>query len=42
MKTDPFPGAVYAFRSKRADRAKLIYWEGTGGLPVCQAARAGD
>ena len=26
----PFDGAVYVFRAKRADRLKLIYWDGTG------------
>jgi transposase len=25
MKADPFSGAVYVFRAKRADRVKLIY-----------------
>jgi transposase len=30
MQTDPFSGAVYVFRAKRADRVKLIYWDGTG------------
>ena len=30
MDADPFSGAVYVFRAKRADRIKLIYWDGTG------------
>ena len=30
MKADPFSGAVYVFRAKRADRIKLIFWDGTG------------
>ena len=25
MKTDPFSGAIYMFRAKRADRVKLIF-----------------
>jgi transposase len=25
MKSDPFSGAVYVFRAKRADRVKLIF-----------------
>lgn len=29
MKSDPFCGAVYVFRAKRADRVKPIYWDGT-------------
>ncbi len=28
--TDPFSGAIYVFRSKRADRVKLLWWDGTG------------
>ena len=27
---DPFCGAVYVFRSKRLDRVKLLWWDGTG------------
>lgn len=27
---DPFTGAVYVFRARRADRVKLIFWDGTG------------
>lgn len=27
---DPFSGAVFVFRAKRADRVKLVYWDGTG------------
>jgi transposase len=27
---DPFSGAVYVFRAKRADRIKLLFWDGTG------------
>lgn len=30
VKGDPFSGAVYVFRAKRADRVKLIFWDGTG------------
>ena len=36
MGADPFSGAVYVFRAKRADRVKLIYWNGTG---VCLFAK---
>src|ERR1700744_1327089 len=36
MNADPFCGAVYVFRAKRADRVKLIYWDGTG---VCLFAK---
>jgi len=27
---DPYSGAVYVFRAKRADRVKLLWWDGTG------------
>jgi len=30
MGSDPFSGSVYVFRSKRADRVKLVFWDGTG------------
>ena len=36
MGADPFSGAVYVFRAKRADRVKLIFWDGTG---VCLFAK---
>ena len=36
MAADPFSGAVYVFRAKRADRIKLIFWDGTG---VCLIAK---
>jgi transposase len=36
MTADPFSGAVYVFRAKRADRVKLIFWDGTG---VCLFAK---
>jgi transposase len=30
MAADPFSGAVYVFRAKRADRIKLVFWDGPG------------
>jgi transposase len=36
MKSDPFCGAIYVFRAKRADRVKLVFWDGTG---VCLFAK---
>ena len=30
LKADPFSGTIYCFRSKRADRVKLVFWDGTG------------
>lgn len=36
MQTDPFSGTIYVFRAKRADRVKLVFWDGTG---VCLYAK---
>src|SRR5260221_13294586 len=36
MGADPFSGTVYVFRARRADRIKLIYWDGTA---VCLFAK---
>jgi transposase len=36
MGADPFDGSVYVFRAKRADRVKLVIWDGTG---VCLFAK---
>jgi transposase len=36
MGSDPFSGTVYVFRAKRADRVKLMFWDGTG---VCLFAK---
>jgi transposase len=30
LRKDPFTGTVFVFRSRRADRLKLIYWDGSG------------
>ena len=30
LAANPFSGAVYVFRSKRMDRVKLLWWDGTG------------
>lgn len=27
---DPFNGALYVFRSKRADRIRIVWWDGSG------------
>lgn len=34
MGADPFSGTVYVFRAKRADRVKLVFWDGTGTVLV--------
>lgn len=36
MGADPFSGAIYVFRARRADRIKLVYFDGTG---VCLLAK---
>ena len=33
---DPFSGTIYVFRAKRADRVKLLFWDGSG---VCLFAK---
>ena len=36
MRLEPFSGVVFVFRAKRADRIKLLWWDGTG---VCLLAK---
>lgn len=36
LSADPFCGAIYVFRSKRANRVKLLCWDGTG---ICLFAK---
>ncbi|MBE7202425.1 MAG: IS66 family insertion sequence element accessory protein TnpB [Parafilimonas terrae] len=38
---DPFSGSVYVFRSKRADRIKLVFWDGTGLVLVAKRLESG-
>jgi transposase len=40
--TDPFSGTVYVFRSKRADRVKLLFWDGSGVVLVAKRLEAGQ
>ena len=30
LRADPYSGAIFVFRAKRADRVRLIVWDGTG------------
>lgn len=39
---DPFSGAVYVFRAKRADRIKLVFWDGTGMVLVAKRLEDGE
>ncbi len=41
MRTDPFSGVVYVFRAKRADRVKLIFWDGSGVVLVAKRLESG-
>lgn len=38
---DPFSGVIYVFRAKRADRVKLLFWDGTGVVLVAKRLEAG-
>jgi transposase len=42
MRVDPFSGVVYVFRAKRADRVKLIFWDGTGVVLVAKRLEDGQ
>ena len=39
--TDPFNGIVYVFRSKRADKVKLLFWDQTGLVLVTKRLEDG-
>jgi hypothetical protein len=42
---DPFNGALYVFRAKRADRVKIVWWDGSGvppSLPTAPKATDGS
>lgn len=41
MRGDPFSGAIYVFRAKRADRVKLIFWDGSGMVLVAKRLEEG-
>jgi transposase len=30
LQEDPFTGTMFVFRAKRADRLKILFWDGTG------------
>lgn len=38
---DPFSGTVLVFRAKRADRVKLLYWDGSGLMLVSKRLERG-
>jgi transposase len=36
---DPYSGVIYVFGAKRADRVKLLLWDGTGLVLVASGSR---
>jgi hypothetical protein len=40
LRKDPFTGTVFVFRAKKADRLKLLYWDGTGQVGPQAAGRS--
>ena len=42
MRADPFSGVIYVFRARRADRIKLLYWDGTGVVLVAKTLEQGS
>lgn len=38
---DPFSGTILVFRARRADRVKLLYWDGSGLLLVSKRLEQG-
>ena len=41
MKLEPFSGGVFVFRAKRADRIKIVSWDGTGLVMLWKAMDQG-
>jgi transposase len=41
LQRDPFSGVMFVFRSKRADRLKLLLWDGTGLVLVTKRLENG-
>jgi transposase len=42
LRADPFSGVVWVFRAKRADRVKLVFWDGTGVVLVAKRLENGQ
>ncbi|MDW9452000.1 IS66 family insertion sequence element accessory protein TnpB [Sinorhizobium meliloti] len=42
MGADPFSGTIYVFRAKRADRIKLVFWDGSGVCLVSKRLEDGE
>jgi transposase len=41
LREDPFSGVVLVFRSRRADRAKLLVWDGSGLVLIWKQLEGG-
>jgi len=39
---DPYSGVIYVFRAKRADRVKLLLWDGSGLMLVSKRLEQGS
>ena len=39
---DPYSGVIYVFRAKRADRIKLVWWDGTGLCLMAKRMESGS
>lgn len=39
---DPYGGVIHVFRAKRADRVKLLFWDGTGVVLVAKRLEQGS
>lgn len=42
LRKDPFTGTVFVFRSRRADRLEILYWDGTGLVTACKRLEGGS
>jgi transposase len=41
LEQDPFSGTILVFRAKRADRVKLLFWDGSGLVLVSKRLEQG-
>lgn len=41
LRLDPFSGVVLVFRAKRADRVKIVLWDGTGMVLISKRLEQG-
>lgn len=42
MRADPFSGVIWVFRARRADRVKLVWWDGTGLCMLSKRLESGS